>query len=443
MDLLVRSAGTRLSEHVPTPPGTRLVSASAPAAARPSVPARRVSIALGAGLLLILLAVTFKGSSAGDLDLLAESGFVAFLRSAAVPIGLVGAGVLAITVVSSPRIRPVVVGGPIVWFLLFRLLMALRMLPEGGGGYFLSFALMSIVFLGLAAAVVQLGIAQTTCVTIYALFVWSLCTTLIDIYLYAFELNLYTWKGRFYGLFVHPNFLAMSQACAIGAALAYQRSSRDKGKKDRWVLPIIVIAGSVVLIVATGSRSGMLSAVAVFFVYAYLRFKRGPAFLMLLLAVGTLVLAGGLDWLSEALANSRGWARALGAGNTRGEVWSVMARSFAREPFFGAGSRAGATSGSYLRVLAMGGLVVGIPFLASMWLGIRSVWREPRGGFASPHWFPLLAAILVSAVFEGFLGEAVGFGGMASCVILSLMSFRATAGERANQWRALYGEHRP
>jgi hypothetical protein len=399
---------------------------------RSSVLVRRPSILVTAGFLLAMLAVTFKGTTVNPVGMLSDYGLVASLRSSAWILGAVGVAMLAVFVASRPRFRAIAVGGPFAWFLLFRFLLALRMLFEPGAGYkyVLSLGIVLTLFAVVAAMVERLGLSRATRDIICALFVWSFCITVIDVFLYVFQLGQHSWNGRFYGLFVHPNFLGVNQACAVAVALVFRR---QPGRRGRVTLALVamVIAGSLVVVAASGSRTGALGVVAVFAAYSYLRFKHALVIVAFLLAAYALLLFGGLEWMANTLASSRGLARVLSAGNTRTGVWSILAQTFAREPFLGAGYEAGATAGSYLRVLAMGGLVVGMPFLASVALALRRVWRRPRGGVASPQWLPLLAAILLCAVSEGFMGEAIGFAVIVFGVVASLMSFRAKTSDKS------------
>jgi O-antigen ligase len=190
----------------------------------------------------------------------------------------------------------------------------------------------------------------------------------------------------------HPNHLASVCMAVLVAALAWQN----------WIIRISVMALMTIMIVQTGSRAHLVGSVFAVLVYLALKLKgrvRGGTKLAIIGAL--IIFAATLGFLHEGVAQAIGGAlnlndkyRGIDSGlSGRFDLWNTGLEMFAEHPVIGVGFRVhddllpdnikmtfGSVHDGYLATFIEVGVFGAIPFFAFMFLRVRYVWLEARGG---------------------------------------------------------------
>jgi O-antigen ligase len=103
--------------------------------------------------------------------------------------------------------------------------------------------------------------------------------------------------------------------------------------------------------------------------------------------------------MNSLAQGSSGLSRILNAGNTRADVWGGMWRDFVSSPILGVGGLSQGTSGSYLKILSVGGIVLFIPFLMMFLLLIKECFYQVK--MRNYIFLYPIACLLSCAITEG------------------------------------------
>lgn len=278
------------------------------------------------------------------------------------------------------------------------------------------------------------------------------------------------WNGRFVGYFGNPNVWAVLAILLLPwvAGALFRRSRRPSvGRAALAGLGVLTIGYTLLL---SGSRAGMLGALAAATVFCLVHANRRVAAVVLLLSVlvSTRILANPdllSKWASRYLyKHKEGQTELL---QSRLRPWEAAQSNFERHPWLGLGFgvttegqadwagdiRSGAgtreTGSSFWGTLSQVGLLGSSPlFLSILW----AVWKAGRFAWkVKDPWFTAIygstLALILNAVFEGWL---IAPGSFAStyfwiqCFFLNAMMcrFRPAPAERprpespADSWAA-------
>jgi O-antigen ligase len=219
--------------------------------------------------------------------------------------------------------------------------------------------------------------------------------------------------GRFAGISGNPQRTALVASLQL-MALAWMLS---RPRRNLWMLPLLValVGALAVLVVWTGSRTGMLATV----VGVTVLFRRRIAAFVLVIGVAATVAL----FIANALGEVEGSFERLGsADNTRAEVWIMGIEQFSERPLFGSlelgwTHETKVIESTVIESLQTMGLVV-VPLLAWVYWAIvsasmrlRRVAREsPERATLADFALSVWCMLLVMSVFEAvFLGVATFF----------------------------------
>jgi hypothetical protein len=237
---------------------------------------------------------------------------------------------LALIAVATRRFPPFAgaVGGVLAALFCFELFYALRTFL---GGQYLKGALATMTYLLLMAAM-PLGIgralrdgenAERLVRTVGMLAIPYLACNALQ---FAYSPSFTVHGGRFSGISGNAQAAAMI-ASVQTVAIAWMLSRPRKGT---WMLPMLVglVGAMAVLLIWTGSRTGMLSTI----VGVTILFRRRiAAFVVVIGIAGAVAVA-----FASALGEVEGSFERLGStDNTRAEVWLMGMEEFAERPIFG------------------------------------------------------------------------------------------------------------
>lgn len=221
----------------------------------------------------------------------------------------------------------------------------------------------------------------------------------------------YVWKGRMFGLTSHPNFLGISMT--VGSIVLFNvMVSSDFKSKSRW-LAMIGFLVSMSVLAWTGSRSSTAASAGAILVGCLYNINTWGikyfAGLIVLIFVG--FVSGSFD----SLLNNDTEYVLLRTGNSREGTWDEMLTAFSSAPFFGTGPETSATSGSYLKALAVGGIFFGMPILACGLINVVNMVRAKLRhlGFVGNTALMLLVGLTFSAIFEGVILDNFSVGKLA------------------------------
>lgn len=237
---------------------------------------------------------------------------------------------LALLAVATRRFPalPGAVGGVLVALLCFEMFYALRMFLAG---LYLKGALAAGTFALLLLAM-PLGVGRTLrdeddlerlVRTVGLLSIpYLLCNALQ----FAFSPTATVHAGRFAGISGNAQAAAMIIALQV-VALAWMLSRPRKGT---WMLPLLLglVAAMAVVLVWTGSRTGMLSTL----VGVTILFRRRIAAFVVVIGVVVAVAVAFATALGEVETS---FERLESTDNTRADVWMMGLEEFAQRPIFG------------------------------------------------------------------------------------------------------------
>lgn len=379
------------------------------------------------GIALFFFAATVKPGYDLEFETITYSGIILILKSYSPFIGAIGLLTLFFSWMRKPRLISFNIIYPAIWLLAFKLALTLRLLTTAQNG--LEHAISFICILALYFIVSSRnGTARSEehyKSIIKGLYYFASIVIVLNTYLLFFEYSTSSWKGRFLGLFQHPNFAGVSFAICASIIIGFNITFKKIGRKGfNSSLSIVLLILSVVLVMASGSRTGILGLIGAGLGYAYVQ-KYLKTSTILILAFIALIITLSIDSIIEFLEQLiPGIQRMTEAGNTRNEVWVSMWNNFTANPLFGAGSNTQGTAGSYLRVLAQGGLLTGIPLLVCLILCIARSLRN-RGCFSfRKAWLPGLLCILTTSITEGYLADALSLGILYFALIVFVLSIR-------------------
>lgn len=386
------------------------------------------------GMAMFLFASAVKPGTSTEFDSITYTGLVAFLRDHSQHIGIVGLLLLLFTWLRRPKLTPLQISYPALWFLIFKAVISLRIAiaPTSGIEQIISFISLTLLYFIMLAKDGSPGSERNYEALFKGMCYFAAAILLMNLYLCLFQYSTTSWKGRFVGVFQHPNFAGVNFAiCAsIIFGFNYTQKNYPTSKITNFISTILLIT-SALLIMATGSRTGILGFASATIGYMYIQNKIKPSTIFLLSCAAFITLLS-LDSIIEVLAhNIPGIKRITEAGNTRDGVWVSMWDYFVANPLFGAGLEVKATAGSYLRVLSMGGLAAAIPLLICMLLCIKRTWRVREKFKFRNAWLPGLLCILVTSITEGYLADALSLGLIYFVLIVFVLSYRKPLSVRA------------
>ncbi len=236
---------------------------------------------------------------------------------------------------------------------------------------------------------------------------------------------------RFTWLAVHPVMSAtyMSMALLLCAAYVVSPGLRAQGPR-RWPVGLHLALGALIAYGMFDNRTrGALAGLLVgLLVLAFERVRRRdtPAVLVGVGLTG-LVVAAVLGSRLVAYVERGEGADNLKTLNYRTELWGYAVDAWSQSPLAGRGT--GATRGVFLEATGLGGghnaffnvLVDTGVVGALLWVGLlvalgRRLWTLPRGGDR-----PLLLALYVALVLNGFTTEGLGASANVSMVLLLVL----------------------
>ena len=248
-------------------------------------------------------------------------------------------------------------------------------------------------------------------------------------------------QGAFLGTTGNPQHAATLLAATIPCMLFMIQIQHQKHWTMFWVVMLI---GTVIGLLLTGSRTGALMAVLSFLLF----FRQNKKALLQVIVFAGLVgmlfilLGGQIDFIIDPEFISR---QLLNTDNTRNQVWAAMWRSFNTYPIFGIplqGDRFGYGENSWLAVASTLGIVGLIPLFL---FGINSIMmifklnqiaiRNPSYTLPTSVVVAGLSSILVGSFFEGFLLGTLSFPLLVLLLYLALGQYllELSAGLERNQ----------
>lgn len=378
------------------------------------------------GLTLFLFSAAVKPGLSSEYDSITYSGIVALLREYSQYIGAMGLALLIYTFFRTPKLSPLKLTYPALWFLLFKLIIALRIITTSESGLEQAISLISIFilyFIFLAKDGDNNSEKRYTSI-LKGLYYFTAIIVTINFYLYLFEYTNTSWKGRFIGVFHHPNFTGVNFAICASIILCINKTFKSNNLITFFnMFSTTLLLLSVILIMASGSRTGLLGFASAILGYFYVQ-KHLKTSTILLLAFISFVIFIAFDSIVEMLAYYiPGIDRITQAGNTRDGVWASMWGDFMENPVFGVGANVKDTAGSYFRALAIGGIFAAFPLFMCIFFCVLRVARN-RGGYSfRDAWFPGLLCVLTTSITEGYLADSLSLGLIYFVFIVFVLSF--------------------
>lgn len=241
------------------------------------------------------------------------------------------------------------------------------------------------------------------------------------LFLYIQGLGFYNQGFRFSGLSFHPNQFGL--ICALAVVFLFGVTQEGDAKKIKKISVLVLIIIMIFFLLASGSRGGVLAAtVGLLFVAIGAGFRFGQISIISLLIPLAYIFYALFAEQSELV-----FLRFIENTNNRSEVFGLMFDSFLSSPIIGLGLGATGSENSFLKALAVGGLVCGLPLLFFAFrLGFMLVknlklmsketssLRKRQLKFSA-----MLASILIVSMFDGYLIERFGFSTFLIIIILS------------------------
>jgi len=231
-----------------------------------------------------------------------------------------------------------------------------------------------------------------------AFFLGAYLFLLLNLFLYLSGLGSLSWKGRFFGLTTHPNFIGLCGS--VTTAFSFCLFYAEKSKFARMVYFSGIVVGLWVCLLS-GSRTSMLGAAVSIVTVLFFSMKDYSLkpLLILLVMLATVLAVSYVDLQSLDYANR---------GNTREETWASMYEEASKLPFFGRG-RVGATTNAYLFAVVAGGLFGAFFFFRTIVSAIGVFFtRNLSAPYRTVIHCALAGLILVTSMLEGYLLDAAG-----------------------------------
>jgi O-antigen ligase len=234
---------------------------------------------------------------------------------------------------------------------------------------------------------------------------------LINIALYIIDRNaVISDFGRMFGTTEHPNFLGVTSALIL--LLVHQQvliltKLKTNALHYKFVLLYVIYGGAVVLVFLSGSRTALSIVLTGYFLFILLGNKKLRSFLILLFAFLVSYYLQASVFFEQDTEN----IRILSSVNTREGAWDAMYEIFYNNPFFGVGIKnIGYSENSILRALAGAGLIGSLVFIFIHVIAIRFAFlqciylKNIHSNFT-----PIIFAIIVGSIFEGYLIDSNSF----------------------------------
>ncbi|TCL07333.1 O-antigen ligase family protein [Sodalis ligni] len=374
---------------------------------------------------LTIFALSIKGDGSSEFLTVHYPPVINFIKNNALFIAIATIFLTTTLIVSRQRFIKINVFDPLLWFFVYKLILGSRMVFTDTGldlKQIVSFFMVVMIYFLICCRTSNYQVSVTNIIKIIFLTAVLLC--LINYYNLFFNYGGSSWKGRFFGIYTHPNFLAVDHATIIAISLGYL-SEKNKGYFNRFKFDQLIcffnLIASFLLIILSGSRTGIVGFSAALIVYGVLNFKRNIILSICLFFVSLVALVYFYLNLSDIAQDSTGLTRILNAGNTRAQVWGGLWHDFMSSPLIGIGSLSIGTSGSYLKILSLGGIMLFIPFLIMLiFLFRQCVYQIKIKNYI--FLYPI-ACLLACALTEGILTEGASFPILILLLIIISLSF--------------------
>jgi len=370
-------------------------------------------------VLAIFIGAAVKGGLSDEYETIFYTGWISFFREISGFIGVAGLIVFAAHWRGDHIIEKPSISSPFFWLLIFKLMLLIRFIFDGSIAIKYGASLIGsiIIWIVISSRSHMRNWDEFYVSIIKGIIYFSFLMVTINCYLYFYAWESTSWKGRFVGIFHHPNFLGVNIAILFAIFLMFSVSINIKKLESIKVLLVFIgVIAAFFLVVVSGSRTGMLGVLVALFTYSIVK-KLLSIRAVLFIFFGILCLYLISQIYIKYLFNIfPGLERILSNQNTRGEVWSIMIDDFLSNPLLGAGKSAGATAGSYLRATAIGGVFMGFALLLTVFhLSRRSI---KIFSSVAPAWVIPISVVVICAVTEGVLVDSLSFGS----VIFSFMA---------------------
>lgn len=302
------------------------------------------------------------------------------------------------------------------FFLLAALLSAVRGWfydPSLGLKLLSGFLILVTIYFYVEACVFRYGLARVIGAMQASFLMSALGILAINLLSYFGGYGYGLYSPRFYGASQHPNFLGVQVAIS---AVVISAAMISRGRISRIALAA-ALAAAVFLLVKTGSRTGIVAMGAGIFVVGWI-WSSGSVVKRLLLVSATLIL-GAYAVISIFGGGVEEFDRGLGSSNTRTIVWKIMLAEFLESPLWGAGHLALASEGSFLRALALYGVLYAIPMIMAYAFLLVGLYRSRS--VVGVYCAPVIVALLAGGVFEGYLVDAYSLPVIAIFLISSVV----------------------
>lgn len=298
--------------------------------------------------------------------------------------------------------RTKVISLPLALFFLFQVCLALRLAVIGGGGR----GVLSLMSYGLLMLTFGVAVGRwlQSLEDVYKL-LYAICgaggmVVVATCYQLTVNRSPIMAGNRLSGVTGNPQFLAVILAITIPIACLLMLQGR---KSLRPVFAALVAVG-VVLLIWTGSRTGMLGLLTGVLVLFHRRIAR---FLLAVIVVGALIYFA-LPIFEGSTINL---SRFVSTENTRQVQWEYMANQFTENVWMGAArGEMNVVENSYLSMLGQLGIVGTLPFIAAMIVLLyQTVRLQLSAKLLGPQrqlvelMTAFWATVAITAMFEGFL----------------------------------------
>lgn len=338
---------------------------------------------------------------------------------------------LILTLTKQSSWRRQLLAEPIKFLVVVQCILFLKTLAYGS----IAFALMAAITFSAVIYVFKLGpstwLTDNENFTLAARSIGLVSSIFILLNAYQAAVDIYPITfvhGRFLGTTGNPQHAAVLLSSSMPCLIFLFESHHRKWIKGFWIINLILVG---VLLLMTGSRTGMLMAIlTILFFYR----NRGGALIRLGFVVAV-VLAITFPLISQDGAifganQADVVSRFLSTDNTREAVWSALWQGFSQNPIFGAplmGSRLGFGESSWLAAGATLGLAGLIPLGLFGAACLRVMAKlatiskhQPSSYLQCSTVISGLACLLVGSFFEAFLLGTLSFALFAILTYLSL-----------------------
>jgi O-antigen ligase len=385
----------------------------------------------GADIIFIMLmsitifALSIKGDGSIEFLTVHYPPIINAIKNNAQPIAFAMLIFIAIIVVKKQRFIKLTFAEPLFWLFVYKLILGTRLVFTDIGldiKQVISFFLVVVIYFYICCRTYNYQDGITNIIKIIFFAAAILC--IINMYNALFNYAGSSWKGRLFGIYTHPNFLAVNHATIIAISLGYlsERKNRffNHFRYGR-MLCIFNIVASVILLILSGSRTGIIGFVAALIVYGLLNYKKNMILTIALSFLVIILMTLFFVNMNSLAQGSSGLSRILNAGNTRADVWGGMWRDFVSSPILGVGGLSQGTSGSYLKILSVGGIVLFIPFLMMFLLLIKECFYQVK--MRNYIFLYPIACLLSCAITEGILTEGASYPILTLLLILIALFF--------------------